>query len=1090
MKNIFALTIAAFLAAPAFAQAPPSNSQKIADHIADTHITPAEKAALHDPVTLTTDPGAGPSLAGQVLNIPPAVVNETDPVYTADKTAIDAHIADNSIHITAAERAKWDKVSSAVWDAATGTLTIKHDDDSQTVAAVGVPNVLDAVAFDDVTDVFTFTFVDASTIDVNASDLFDATAYNAAEKDDDAKTITLTRLDTGTTILDLSSWFDTGWVDVTAEGQPLEAGKNYRLVGVNGVMPDHATATLPISVFNSNAIESGVSQTVAGTFVLLSGIPIETAVEIDPSTIATYIPTPAGWEVAQNIDFDFNRVADGLNGFELTPGRFYLIDNNTEGAVFTLSDRPVRGFVVALSPTSTEAITIEQGDTNAVAQIQRRNGAKVTSLTIDVGQRGQSFAFIGSPPLNEWSVIEPFAPPSQHFINPADGAFDLEAFWADNAIPAEHGLELTNISDREGVSIELPSASRLLDYKVGSRSFATSPNAPSFQLRPHEVATVSYTETDVLVSIAGGRDRGYFSARTGLTALPSNGLTTGDFADVGSGERWLWVLSSTEVASNSVLVPDDNPPNGRWVSSITSSNILDYVSVGFRSAGTNAVSSASLTFVDIDGNNYPPESWEYSGTLSPWTGSGDAAATFTGQPFNGGIGLGRNREGILQFHYVGNSPNGLSDILAGGANGGGVDGAVRVQFAGTNQGVDFTSVGAVTSVPWTTLAAMDEVTINPDDLDAWDAAEVYVSPVTGTLRKYFNGADTLIFGRTSADTAADGGTEPDPAKWKDVTALDPNELTVIDADAEGGNAFALFGEPALYEVIGAADLTIAYPSDGGMNQSLWSLVTNKGTGAVTIEGVTLATGEGAWVQADGGVDGPMVTPLGGGGGGGVTERSLVVTSPTATPPITILEEQAARYFVNVTPGSRLALGAVTDADIALISPIDGLITAQATGPNPTVTFTEEAVSVPQVATFQQSGSTWSTPAVEGWEFRMNGGGSRQIEIRNASGKKRFYRVESVWRESTGGGDALSNNGSSKTRALDDGESTTLAATDLSFNNGGGAASGDIEYGSVTVYEFDDLDRMIFAPIHQLSVSAGVGNSYINNDWRVEVQPTN
>lgn len=121
------------------------------------------------------------------------------------------HRQDVANFVSPAERIAWDakadKIDSSTWDAPTGTLTINHTDSSTTVANVGVPNVLQAVAYDAPSKSFNFTFVDTTVINVPATDLFDATAYADVTPDNVLKTLTFTRLDSGTTVVDLSTWF-------------------------------------------------------------------------------------------------------------------------------------------------------------------------------------------------------------------------------------------------------------------------------------------------------------------------------------------------------------------------------------------------------------------------------------------------------------------------------------------------------------------------------------------------------------------------------------------------------------------------------------------------------------------------------------------------------------------------------------------------------------------------------------------------------------------------------------------------------------------------------------------------------------------
>jgi len=199
-----------------------------------------------------------------------------------------------------------------------------------------------------------------------------------------------------------------------------------------------------------------------------------------------------------------------------------------------------------------------------------------------------------------------------------------------------------------------------------------------------------------------------------------------------------------------------------WLEESTSTNILNYISVGFRSIGTNAVSRVTgIVFNDIDGNPYPANAWVYSGDLAAWTG-GAATITHDKTAFNGSISLGSNRQGMLNFEYVGDTPNGISSITGTASNGGDFDGAVRVQFAGTNEGTDFTSVGAVSATPWIT-ATSASVTVTDQAAEfvpnqAYEVGDVFSwpeqSPADDDLGQWFN--------------------------WRVDTAIAENEFSVFD----------------------------------------------------------------------------------------------------------------------------------------------------------------------------------------------------------------------------------------------------------------------------------------------------------------------
>jgi len=305
------------------------------------------------------------------------------------------------------------------------------------------------------------------------------------------------------------------------------------------------------------------------------------------------------------------------------------------------------------------------------------------------------------------------------------------------------------------------------------------------------------------------------------------------------------------------------PGLNRWVirlfkGTAATSNILRHIAIPIESSGTNAGSQLGITFVDVDGNVYPASDWRRNGELTQYAGGSDVIE-FEDAVHSTIVSLGRNKRGTINFSYVGPNPNGLSEVRVSNAVAAGVNGSIVVSYDGTNESDVFVNGG--NPLYWTTFTSDTTPALNPDDISDWDAAETDIDQ--GALRKFFNGGETLIFGRLVDDATADGGAGPDAVKWQDVTALDPNVLNYIDSDAAGGTAFGLFGSPARYVVTGATPVSIAFPSDGGLNENLWAMVFNKGTSTVTIEGKVINAGEGAIITADGGVAGPLVTLMGG-----------------------------------------------------------------------------------------------------------------------------------------------------------------------------------------------------------------------------------
>lgn len=92
-------------------------------HVADTtpHMSVPEKAQLHDILTLTTTGGAGPTLIGQVLNLPPAVVSpENIIVGSAAPTAGDGQDGDFWVDASAARWPGYGPKTVGAWPAHDG----------------------------------------------------------------------------------------------------------------------------------------------------------------------------------------------------------------------------------------------------------------------------------------------------------------------------------------------------------------------------------------------------------------------------------------------------------------------------------------------------------------------------------------------------------------------------------------------------------------------------------------------------------------------------------------------------------------------------------------------------------------------------------------------------------------------------------------------------------------------------------------------------------------------------------------------------------------------------------------------------------
>ena len=231
------------------------------------------------------------------------------------------------------------------------------------------------------------------------------------------------------------------------------------------------------------------------------------------------------------------------------------------------------------------------------------------------------------------------------------------------------------------------------------------------------------------------------------------------------GAPRIWAWNNEVDPGNGVPVPTDGisgatwnaAEEARWIdlgatnSGESTSTILEYIEIGFRSAGTNASSFATVMFQDLEGNNYPASDWEVSGTLTQYAG-GSATVVFNRTPFTGTIAMGHNKQGRLKFYYVGSNPLGTNAIIGGGGSSGSVNGAVVFKVAGSNETVVFGSTAAVTPTPWTTLSATKVVTDQAAEFvpnQAYAVGDVFSwpeqSPADPDLNQWFNWrVDTAI----------------------------------------------------------------------------------------------------------------------------------------------------------------------------------------------------------------------------------------------------------------------------------------------------------------------------------------------------------
>ena len=140
-----------------------------------------------------------------------------------------------------------------------------------------------------------------------------------------------------------------------------------------------------------------------------------------------------------------------------------------------------------------------------------------------------------------------------------------------------------------------------------------------------------------------------------------------------------------------------------------------------------------------------------------------------------------------------------------------------------------------------------------------------------------------------------------------------------------------------------------------------------------------------------------------------------------------------------------------------------------------------------IYTFKTDNNVFSASDIEGWSFTAGTTG-RNVRLKNGSGKKRVILPTPIARESVGNGDNLASGSYSNNPITFEPDQTRNATwTDFNFNNGGGAADGDIEYSIFKVYEFDENDRLRFYPVHEIHMSMGTGHYWNSNDWRVVVR---
>lgn len=236
--------------------------------------------------------------------------------------------------------------------------------------------------------------------------------------------------------------------------------------------------------------------------------------------------------------------------------------------------------------------------------------------------------------------------------------------------------------------------------------------------------------------------------------------------------------------------------------SIPGTLFLNEITIPIRSAGTNAGSSVSIVFYDRNGDTYAPSNFLLNGTLTQYTG-GTAEVNFNDTPFNGLIGIGRNKSGAVSFSW--NSEvslmNGLSRVDVVGNSGGSVGGQVSGSFIGVSDA--FTHPANAPIVPPEEFTSQKQ-TAYDDNPDL--TVNTGVGMTRQGLQSLFGGVDAAAAWDTDADYT---GTDNKPFSLQPpLTVVNGPYVTSDNVVLEAGKTYNLkyqFDRTAVDSVAAFAD---------------------------------------------------------------------------------------------------------------------------------------------------------------------------------------------------------------------------------------------------------------------------------------------
>ena len=286
------------------------------------------------------------------------------------------------------------------------------------------------------------------------------------------------------------------------------------------------------------------------------------------------------------------------------------------------------------------------------------------------------------------------------------GYADRTAVYVRNA-DNSNGIGYTYRTDNT-VSLELRRADGTLETDVDGQN--------SFNVQPAEIVFGEKDGNVFRASIIPGERVKHFLTDALAFAygpMPHDAIVT--IRGTGS-------MGFRKTGANSAVWPADGISNADWwiiQQDDHQHTTLEKIIVGVSSAGTNALSAVDFVINDKDGNPYPNSDWRVTSQWLQTSGTADNVA-YTDEPLPTSLTVGRNKNGVVELVYVGQSPNGTASITATASNGA-ATGDVKFKFEDTNDTTDFATVGDVGLVDWTIDVAAVPQAVLPD----WQAGQAY-----------------------------------------------------------------------------------------------------------------------------------------------------------------------------------------------------------------------------------------------------------------------------------------------------------------------------------------------------------------------------